>query len=321
MTKIKIVGALIFSLSIILALLFNNISHQNKINKEQLDLINEQKSFTQEIAKNIFYIYKNQNISTQALDDSIKKFINNLNKKNIIANQVDSISIKKKNEEIVLLWNEFYLLVQNFRDYSKTVSTYSSLILEKNVNNIYKTNLKLVVEFNELIDLYSSHYKENLNSYKNMQYILFSSLLLLLLYLFTQLRDLIHFIQKFTTTSKNIITNSTIKNLEPIEVADNSKELLEASNNFNFIIENINNSIKYSSKSIEHSYKSLESVEKNIEDLLEFISIMDNENIDNELTKKEDAIIQSLEELTSSTINLQNLQKDLNSLISHYKKK
>ncbi|WP_039920232.1 hypothetical protein, partial [Sulfurimonas gotlandica] len=59
-------------------------------------------------------------------------------------------------------------------------------------------------------------------------------------------------------------------------------------------------------------------VENNIEDLLELLYVMDNnEGIDKELTKKEDALIQSLEELTSSTLKLENLKADLDNLISH----
>ena len=108
---------------------------------------------------------------------------------------------------------------------------------------------------------------------------------------------------------------------EPIKVNNNSAELLEASNNFNFLVDKINTSVKYSSDSIEHSYKSLEFVENNINDLLELLSVMDDEGIDKELTKKEDALIQSLEELTSSTLKLQDLKEDLDNLISHHKSK
>jgi len=43
--------------------------------------------------------------------------------------------------------------------------------------------------------------------------------------------------------------------------------------------------------------------------------MQESETIDKELTKKEDAIIQSLEELTSSTIKLQNLKSDLDNLV------
>ena len=322
MTKIKIVGIFIFILSIALGLLSSYISNENKTNTYILDTINAQKAFTQEISKNIFYIYKNNNASSSQLDDSIKRFLHNFDNKNKIPKSIDSAAIKNKNDEIVILWNKFYLKVQNFRDKSKTISTYSTIILEQIVNDIYKANIELVVEFNKLIEMHQVYFKDTLNTYRSLQYTLFFVLVMLLIYLFTQLQSVILFIQKFTHTSKNIITNSTIKELEPIKVNNNSSELLEASNNFNFLVDKINSSIKYSSDSIEHSYKSLEHIESNIEDFLELLSAMDdNEAIDKELTKKEDAIIQSLEELTSSTLKLQNLKDDLDNLISHHNSK
>ncbi len=321
MTKIKIVGGLIFILSIALAILSSYISHENRVNNQLLDTINTQKAFTQEISKNIFYIYKNKKASTEQLDDSIEKFINNLNTRDETINSINSVSIKDESDKIVILLNKFYLEVQNFRDQTKTISTYSTILLEEVVNDIYNSNIRLVVEFNRLIEMHSSYFKETLNTYKNLQYALFFTLVLLLIYLFMQLQSVIYFIQKFRLTSKKIITNSTIKELEPIEVNNHSNEVLEASNNFNFIVEKINSSIKHSSNSIEHSYQSLELVENNIEDLLELLSVMDDGTIDKELTKKEDTLIQSLEELTSSTIKLQNLKVDLDNLISHHKSK
>jgi hypothetical protein len=319
MTKIKVVGGLIFILSITLAILSSYISNENRVNNTLLNVINEQKAFTQEISKNIFYIYKNKNASTIQLNNSIKKFIDNINSKSTLFTQVNSSDIQNKNHQITLLWNEFYLKIQTFRDNAKIVSTYSNLILEKIVNDIYNTNLKLVVEFNQLIDMHNAYFKETLSTYKTIQYTLYILLVLLLLYLFAQVQNVISFIQKFKSTSKNIITNATIKDLEPIEIKNSSAETLEASNNFNFFVEKINNSLKHSSDYIEHSYKSLEQLETNIENLLELITVMDNTNLDKELTKKEDALIQSLEELTTSAQNLQNLKKDLDNLSSHHK--
>ncbi len=318
MTNIKVVGGLIFILSIALALLSSYISNENRVNNRLIESINTQKAFTQEISKNIFYIYKNKNGSTKQLDDSMKKFINNLNNQDKLLYSIESNQIESKNSEIVVLWNEFYLLVQNFRDKSKTVSTYSTILLEEVVNDIYNINIRLVVEFNEIINMYNLSFKDTINTYKNIQYLLLFILTLLFIYLFTQLQSIISFIQKFRHTSKNIITNSTIKELEPIEINNNSSELLEATNNFNFIVQKINRSVKHSSDSIQHSYKSLELIEDNIQDLLELLSVMDEDkDIDKELTKKEDAIIQSLEELTSSIIKLQNLKNDLDDLIAH----
>jgi len=45
MNKIKIAGALVFALSIILALLSTSIAKQNRENSSNLNFINEQKAF------------------------------------------------------------------------------------------------------------------------------------------------------------------------------------------------------------------------------------------------------------------------------------
>lgn len=114
MTKIKIVGLLVFIVSIALTILSSYISHENKINNKLLDTINAQKGFTQEISKNIFYIYRNHNASTDQLDHSIQNFIHNIEHKDEMIKPIDSVEIKIKS--IVLL---FYGM--NFTLMSKTL--------------------------------------------------------------------------------------------------------------------------------------------------------------------------------------------------------
>jgi len=319
MTKIKVIGIFIFTISIILAVLSAYISKQNKINNDLLSTINSQKAFTQEISKTIFYIYKNKDSSHKELDADIKKFSNSMRGENIQLKQISNKEIIKQNKKIVTLWNDFYLHVQNFRDQSKITTAYSSIILEKIVNTIYNKNLMLIVELDKLIEIDKEHLSTRIETYKNIQYVLFFTLVLLLIYLFTQVKLIISFIQKFLHTSQNIITNSSIKDLEQIEVQNNSADILEATNNFNTLVNNINISIESSSSLIENSCKSLELVEQNIEDLLDLLSAMEENNeLDKDLTKKEDAIIQSLEELSTSAQNLKDLKIDLNNLISHH---
>ena len=324
MTKIKIVGAFIFILSILIAILFIYVSEKNRLSNTLLDTINQQKAFTQEISKNIFYINKNRDASTQQLDDSVKQFLNNMNNKDTKLSKIPSEAIKNQSEKIIILWNSFYLEVQKFRNANNTNTPYSTIILEKLVNKIYKINLKLVIEFNELITIHQEELQSSLNIYKNIEYTLLFLLVSLLLYFFTQIQYVITFMQKFLTTSKQIISNSTIKDLEPIEnnISTSNANVCDATDNFNFLIKKINDSVLYSSQSLEHSYKSLELVEKNIEDLLELLYTMeDDKDIDKDLTKKEDAIIQSLEELTTSSQHLKELKVDLDNLISHHNSK
>jgi methyl-accepting chemotaxis protein len=162
-----------------------------------------------------------------------------------------------------------------------------------------------------------SCFEKKLKIKKIIQYLLYTALLIILIYFFTQLKTITSFMQKFLTTSKKIITNSSIKELKPIEVDKNTKEIIEATNNFNFLVQKIDNSIKYSTKSIQHSYKAIELVEKNIEELLElFYEMQEDKNFDKNLTKKEDVLIQSLEELTTSAKKLKELKSDFDNLLN-----
>ena len=305
MRNIKIVGAFIFILSITLAILFNITSKKNILHNDFINSINKQKSFTQDVSKNIFYIYRNKLASTKKLDTSIKKFMQNVDSKH-----------KFQNKQIILLWNSFYLDVQKFRDFEATESPYSHILLEEIVTNIYNTNLKLVVEFDKLTHIQQNSFNNEVNNYKYLQYSLFFILVLLLLYLFTQLKNVISFIQKFISTSKSIIINSSIKDLAPIEVSKSSIDIEEATDNFNALVQKINSSIEYSSKSIEHSCNSLEVLEQNIEQLIELVYVMNSDQTDKSLTKKEDAVIHSLEELNSTASKLINLKKELDNLIT-----
>lgn len=318
MTKIKISGLFVFLLSIILAFLSSHISEQNKINNNLLNTINEKKAFTQEISKNIFYIYRNKNGSIIQLEESIKNFSKNMSKNDELFNEFSSDVLKTHTNKISKLWNKFYLSVQNFRDYSHVTIPYTSILLESIVKDIYNTNLMLIVEFDKLIKIEKNNFENSLTKYKNIQYILFCILVLLLIYLFTQVKIIIAFIQKFSIVSKNIIKDSSIKNMEPIEIQKHDIEVSQVTNNFNYLVSKINKSIEFSTDSITHSHQSIELVEKNIEDLLELLSVMqEDKTIDKELTKKEDVIIQSLEELTSAAESLKALKTDLDNLISY----
>ncbi|WP_297433239.1 hypothetical protein [Sulfurimonas sp.] len=312
MNKIKILSLLIFILALVLAIYSKQLSQENDINLEILKTINEQKAFTQEISKNIFYIYNNRNASTNQLDESVNSFVENVNHKNEILKELDSQKITKQTKKILLLWNNFYLLVQKFRDLSKVHNAYSNIILEKLMSDIYKANVDLVVEFNKLIRIHKEYFDGVKKQDRAIQIILFLVLLVLLIYFFTQLKELLLFIQKFLDTSKNIIQKSTVKGIHPIEVTSTSEDVSHALNDFNFLIQKINKSIDYSENSIQNSIKSLEDIEVNIEDLIELIATMENDGaLDKELINREDILIEALEELSTSAKKLEMLQINL----------
>jgi len=297
----------------------NATSQKSKSNNAVVNALGEQKATIQEIAKNIFYIYKNKHTSTQTLDDSLQEFLVHQNYNTTLSADAASDAIKKQNEKISLLWSAFHQHVKIFQEQNRVNTAYTNIILEQTIKEIYKTNLLLVQEFEKLTKLYQKNHNEALETDKKREYILLFILLALLAYFFTQINQVIVFVQKFVDTSKKIIANASIKELKQIQTLNApSQEVEQATANFNLLVDNINKSILYSSQSIENAYQSLEFVEKSIENLLELVSVMQgNKDTKKELAKKEDALIESLEELTTSTLKLQNLKIDLDNLISH----
>jgi len=123
MNKIKVITILIFIVSIFLIIISNSISKNNKINNNILATINKQKAFTQEISKNIFYIYKNKNTSPSQITSEVKYFTkdinNNKDKDSFLSND-----ITKQNHKIISLWNKFYLKVEAFKNLKKVKTAY-----------------------------------------------------------------------------------------------------------------------------------------------------------------------------------------------------
>lgn len=297
---------LIVVLSIILAFLFNYISMQNKENAVSLATIYEQKSYTQEISKSTLYLYKNRGSSTEELDRNIENFLANMGHEKENSPQHDAL---------VTLWNEFYVTVQKFIEAQEVTTAYSSIIVDKLVNDIYTKNQKLIVSFDALIRSKQKYYDETMEGYKNIESMLFFIVVVLLIYMFTQIHEIIAFIQKFSSTSKSIIQKASIEGLQPIKIRQNDVNLKEATQNFNHLVEKIDKSIAYSQESITHTTMALEEVEQNIEDFITLLSQMqDGES--GTLSQKEDAVIDSLETLMNLRDRLQYLNEDLDKLTS-----
>lgn len=307
MKKIKITGAFILILLTILTLIFNQTDRRDSQNSMILFALNQQKEFTQDISKNIFYLSKNRNSDLQNLNNSIKSFLSNMQ---------SNTAYLQTDKEITHLWNQFYLHVEIFRKNINSTSPYSNILVQQSVKDIYATNLKLILEFDKLIKSKKNQFEKEQGMYKILQYSLFFILFALLLYLFLELNSVINFMQKFITLSKNIINDSNIKKLKIIESSSVNIEATEAKNNFNMLVSQIDESIKNSSDSLQDSRQSLLIVEQNIEKFMELIYAMDENPRDDELIQKEDAIIQALEELSKSAKELENLKISLSELLT-----
>ncbi len=302
MKKIKIVGFLIVVLSIALVFLFNYISQEEQRFSQQLSQINTQKSYTQEIAKSIFFTHRYKKEFPKAIDKNMYQFLSNLQIK------------EKKDSKIHRFSHDFFELVNQFKYVYTGNVPYNIVILEKLVNDIYKKNMELLVAFNKYETTIQSRYDTTIKQFRTLQYILFVLLILLLLYIFTQVDEIIRFIQQFTKTSDRIMEHASIKGLEPIDIPSHNIDLDIATHNFNTLVSNIDASIKVATDSTTYTIKSLEIVESNIEMLVSLLHKMKNDEKE-EIYKKEDVVIESLETLMDLTQYLKNLKKDLEKLI------
>ena len=302
MKKIKIVGFFIVVLSIALVFLFNYISQEEQRFAQQLSQINSQKSYTQEIAKSIFFTHRYKKEFPQTIDKNMYRFLSNLQIK------------EKKDAKINKLSHDFFELINQFKYVYTGNVPYNIVILEKLVNDIYKKNMELVVAFNKYEATIQAQYNTTIKQYRTLQYILFVLLILLLIYIFTQVDEIIRFIQQFTKTSDRIMEHASIKGLEPIDIPSHNIDLDIATHNFNTLVSNIDASIKVATDSTTYTIKSLEIVESNIEMLVSLLHKMKNDEKE-EIYKKEDVVIESLETLMDLTQYLKNLKKDLEKLI------
>jgi methyl-accepting chemotaxis protein len=270
-----------------------------------MSMINQQKSYTQEISKSVLYLSKNRGSSSADLEKMIKKFLVNMKHK-----KEDSV----EHHTLVQLWRLFYIDVEKFRLEQLHTTAYSTITMDKLVNGIYMKNQQLIVAFNHFIHKKQKHYNSKMQWYKNIGYGLFAVVVLLLLYLFTQIHSIMIFIQKFSYTSKSIIQKASIEGLKPLSINKNDKLLHEATQNFNTLVAKIDTAINHSEVSIEHTTHALEEVENKIEDLLSLVAQMQEEN--KELSQKEDTVIDSLEILMRLTNQLKNVKNELVKLTS-----
>lgn len=305
MRKIKIVGFLIVVFVGMLVAIFAYAHYKNHTFNDEITSLNRQKDFTQGISKVIFYMYKENEYSLDELDSMVGTFLDHINKEE---QKVDV------NEKIVRLWNKFYLLVDRFKNSYKSPSPYTSISLQKNIRDIYHTNLELIVEFEKLIKQKQIEYEFEQNIFKVLEYVIFIILTMLFLYLFTQLRGLLEFVQKFLSTSKKVISSSSIKELEPIEIVQVNIETAQAQVNFNTMLKNIDNSIEQYSKSIDKANDLLVHLETDIQNLMDFMYELSNTPRDKEMIQKEDALIHSLEELNICKKRVEYLKNDLKKL-------
>ncbi len=325
-TKIKFIGILFI---VLMTSIISTTIYLNEKNKKDALLINiagKQRMLTQNISKNIFYIYHNNTNSYSELDSSTIEFIYNLNSLKD-GNSLTGIS-KAPNDEIAkqlakveVLWNNFYKNINEFKDLIQKNDKNNDVILKNIVNSIYSDNTILLSEVEKLVSMYTIYTEQKSDYLRYIQYIFAIIIIFLMIYSFSQLKSMEENAKRFFEESKRIMENDDNEFLVPIKI-EAEEEIVEATDTINCFINKINSAMTYSANAIEHSKNASIKLEEITDEFDKVIDELTNSaDISKQLNKSEDIVIQSQENLMNSTKKLQELKNELDKLLNSCKPK
>ena len=323
-TKIKIIGIL-FAL-LMTSIIATTIYLNNKNEKDAMiiNIAGKQRMLTQNISKNIFYLYSNPKSSQNELDSSIEEFIYNLESLkggNSLGKLKESpnIQIDRQMLQIEYLWSIFYQNIVKFKELIQNNSNKQEL--QNIVNVIYETNPELLYEVDALVSLHTINSEQKIRFLKNSQYFFAILILFLIIYSFLELKTMEKNALRFLEESKKVMEQNFEEPLKPIKI-EAEGELIEASNIFNRFLNKINSAIIDSNSALEQSKNASYKLEEITNEFDEIISELQNKNeISKQLNKSEDIAIQTQEQLLHSSKRLNELKNELEKIILFAEKK
>ena len=320
-TKIKFIGILFLVLMI--SIISTTIYLNNKSKKDALiiNVAGKQRMLTQNISKNVFYLYYIKNGVHTELDNSVIEFVYNLNSlkdgNNLIGiEKAPTDLIAKQLAKVEIMWNTFYQNIENFKKLNNKEDALSQNELKKTIEAIYNTNTTLLNEVDNLVSMYTVYSEEKMNYLKYAQYFFALIIIALIIYSFSQLKAMEENAKRFLEESKKIIEQDIDEPLSPIKI-EAENEIVEATNTLNCFIQKINSAVTYSANAIEQSKNASQKLEELSEEFDLIIDGLKNSaDISKQLNKSEDIVIQSQEDLVNSTKRLQELKNELDKILN-----
>ena len=323
-TKIKIIGIL-FAL-LMTSIIATTIYLNNKNEKDAMiiNIAGKQRMLTQNISKNIFYLYSNPKSSQNELDTSIEEFIYNLESLkggNSLGKlkEAPNIQIDRQMLQIEYLWSIFYQNIVKFKELIHNNTNQKEL--QNIVNIIYETNPELLYEVDALVSLHTINSEQKIRFLKNSQYFFAILILFLIIYSFLELKTMEKNALRFLEESKKVMEQNFEEPLKPIKI-EAEGELVEASNIFNRFLNKINSAIIDSNSALEQSKNASYKLEEISNEFDEIINEIQNKSeISKQLNKSEDIAIQTQEQLLHSSKRLNELKNELEKIILFAEKK
>ena len=323
-TKIKVIGIL-FAL-LMTSIIATTIYLNNKNEKDAMiiNIAGKQRMLTQNISKNIFYLYSNPKSSQNELNSSIEEFIYNLESLkggNSLGKLKESpnIQIDRQMLQIEYLWSIFYQNIVKFKELIHNNTNQKEL--QNIVNIIYETNPELLYEVDALVSLHTINSEQKIRFLKNSQYFFAILILFLIIYSFLELKTMEKNALRFLEESKKVMEQNFEEPLKPLKI-EAEGELVEASNIFNRFLNKINSAIIDSNSALEQSKNASYKLEEITNEFDEIINEIQNKSeISKQLNKSEDIAIQTQEQLLHSSKRLNELKNELEKIILFAEKK
>jgi len=317
-TKIKIYGAILISL--MLSLIISSIYLNEKNVKDALliNIAGKERMLTQKISKDIFYIYNLQETDYAELDSSAEEFMKNL--EHIKRNpELKKTFNDPKSEmaaqiyQVDVLWKDFYLKIQKFKEIKKT--NQHDAELKSLVNGVYKDNTRLLNQVDGLVTMLA-HFSENkINDIKKLQYLFGFLLIVLMIYFVFKLKSIEGNALAFLEYTKSLSISSNNLEIKPLDNKVET-EIIEMGSIVNSFINKINSAIDYSNEAAAQSKNAsikLEEITEELDSIL--VELADSSTVTKHLSMSEDIAIQSTEDLLNSTKKLKILRNELNKLL------
>ena len=323
-TKIKVIGIL-FAL-LMTSIIATTIYLNNKNEKDAMiiNIAGKQRMLTQNISKNIFYLYSNPKSSQNELDTSIEEFIYNLESLkggNSLGKlkEAPNMQIDRQMLQIEYLWSIFYQNIVKFKELIHNNTNQKEL--QNIVNIIYETNPELLYEVDALVSLHTINSEQKIRFLKNSQYFFAILILFLIIYSFLELKTMEKNALRFLEESKKVMEQNFEEPLKPLKI-EAEGELVEASNIFNRFLNKINSAIIDSNSALEQSKNASYKLEEISNEFDEIINEIQNKSeISKQLNKSEDIAIQTQEQLLHSSKRLNELKNELEKIILFAEKK
>ncbi len=315
---IKILGALLMLTIFTVIIVTIYLNEKNIKDATTVNIAGKQRMLTQRITKNIFYLYQTRSHDFREIDNAVDEFdygLKTLRDGNTLLNisVPPTEQISSQIAKVDVLWTTFK---KNTNEFKTALLSNDIQKLNYLLDYIYNTNNTLLNEVDEIVSLYTNHIEEKTAFIKNFQYLSFAFLFVFALYALIQLKQIESHARDFVEKYKRL-GSADINNIEPIEVSS-EKEFVEMANNMNCFISKVNSVVNYSQNALEQSELASKKLENLTEEFGDIINDLENKSeIMKQIDMSEDIAIESSENLLKTTKKLNDLKKQLDTLLQN----